>query len=126
MIIGNYNNILHDVVQIMDNNSVVYWSQPDFSYKHRIHLYNVDNKEIGYVQYKVTSEQKDNYVFSCDDSVIDVSSYSYSKDDEGCINILLNNNKIANLKFVDDSIDISFNNNDAIDIMMLYIYSILN
>ena len=29
------------------NDNVVFWSQPDFSYKHRVHIYSNSNDEIG-------------------------------------------------------------------------------
>ena len=52
---------------------VKYWSQPDFAYKSRVHIYDSDDNEIGYVQYKILSIQDGNNCFYKDDKQIDLN-----------------------------------------------------
>lgn len=50
-----------------------YWSQYDFAYKKRVHLYDDKDNEIGYVQYKILSCQNKASLFDKDDNEIDIS-----------------------------------------------------
>lgn len=58
-----------------DNGSVKYWSQKDFAYKKRIHVYDDVNNEIGYVQYKILSIQAGIEVYDRHDNLIDMKAF---------------------------------------------------
>lgn len=69
LILGKRNNIVDE------NDELVYWTQPDFSYKHRVHIYRADNSEVGYVQYKILSIQKDVEYYDYMDNRLEFSNY---------------------------------------------------
>lgn len=50
-----------------------YWSQPDFAYKKRVHIYDNKDNELGYVQYKILSSQDGATYFTNDDKTVDLS-----------------------------------------------------
>lgn len=125
MILKNYKNILANKVEIIDNDNVVFWSQPDFSYKHRVHIYSNSNDEIGYIQYKVTSNQNGNIICYPNDNIADISELSCIKIDDLHIRILDKGSEIGNIEYLGDDIIISINNNDIIDMYILFIYTLL-
>ena len=55
-----------------ENDNLAYWSQPDFSYKQRVHVYDSKDNEIGYVQYKILSIQEKINFFDAFDKPIDM------------------------------------------------------
>lgn len=125
MILKNYKNILANKVEIIDNDNVVFWSQPDFSYKHRVHIYSNSNDEIGYIQYKVTSNQNGNIIFYPNDNIADISELSCIIIDDLHIRILDKGSEIGNIEYLGDDIIISINNSDIINMYILFIYTLL-
>lgn len=74
LIINNNTFALDARNEIMDENgNLKYWSQPDFSYKQRVHVYDNQDNEIGYVQYKILSCQEHINFFDNTDKPIDMS-----------------------------------------------------
>ena len=78
MLIMNIDNFSLNAKNKVFNNDgkLLYWSQPDFAYKNRLHVYDDSDAEIGYIQYKILSSQKENEIYDADDKRIDVSSFS--------------------------------------------------
>ena len=72
--IGNKNLINNE------NGELQYWTQPDFSYKKRLHIYDKNDNEIGYVQYKILSCQEGNGFFSKEDKQINLDEWNYQND----------------------------------------------
>lgn len=95
-----------------DNQEVVFYSQPDFAYKKRLHIYNSNNEEVGYVQYKILSIQNCNELFDASDRKIDVDDIEvvYETNDilvkengEVIMNIINNDNQISvDIKEIED------------------------
>lgn len=101
-----------------------YWSQPDFSYKRRTHLYDSNDNEIGYIQYKVLSIQDRNDVYNKEDKPIlfdgfviknrqSIWNYEIFKDDVLIAHIEENSGKVT----------IEILNEDFVDKCMLFVYS---
>lgn len=53
---------------------ILYWTQYDFSFKKRLHLYK-NNFEIGYVQYDILSSNNCNECFDSNDKKIEYNDY---------------------------------------------------
>lgn len=58
-----------------ENGNIEFWCQPDFAYKMRLHIYDKNNEEIGYVQYKILSIQDGVEYYDSKDNRLDFSSY---------------------------------------------------
>lgn len=74
MLFINIDNFkLDKKTEIVDENgNLQFWSQPDFSYKCRVHVYDKNDNEIGYVQFKIlTIQDKINY-FNKEDKPIEM------------------------------------------------------
>ena len=56
-----------------EKDELQYWSQPDFAYKKRVHIYDNKDNELGYVQYKILSCQDGATFFNKEDKDIDLS-----------------------------------------------------
>lgn len=75
--INNFN--LENRNEIKDEKGEIqYWSQKDFAYKRRVHIYDNSNNEIGYVQYKVLSIQTGIEFYDKTDKQIDMSEFTVS------------------------------------------------
>lgn len=101
---------------IDENGNIKYWCQPDFSYKKRLHVYNSDNNEIGYVQYKVISLQSDVEYFDAADNKLDYSEYTFVEEKDSSFVVLYDGNKIATV--CNDTFEI----NDREDECLLFIF----
>lgn len=81
--------------EVMDlDNNVVYYCQPDFSYKKRLHLLDKKNNRIAYIQYKILSIQNDVEYYTFDDEKIDLSSYEMANIEEDKCSCLMNNSLV--------------------------------
>lgn len=58
-----------------EDGKIEFWCQPDFAYKMRLHVYDKNNDEIGYVQYKILSTQDGVEYYDNKDNKLDLSSY---------------------------------------------------
>lgn len=58
-----------------ENGNIEFWCQPDFAYKMRLHIYDKNNEEIGYVQYKILSIQDGVEYYDSKDNRLDFSNY---------------------------------------------------
>lgn len=58
-----------------ENGNIEFWCQPDFAYKMRLHVYDKNNDEIGYVQYKILSTQDGVEYYDNKDNKLDLNSY---------------------------------------------------
>lgn len=67
--LSNKNEILNE------NGELQFWSQPDFAYKQRVHVYDCLNNEIGYIQFKILSIQDGTSFFDYLDKQIDMSCF---------------------------------------------------
>lgn len=107
-----------------EDGNLKYWSQPDFSYKQRVHIYDSQDNEIGYVQYKILSSQEHINFFDYTDKEIDMSdlmqinkqskwNYQITKDDVIC-----------DVKENDDTVLIDVKDNNLVDKCILFIFSL--
>lgn len=125
MIINGFRNIFNEKVEVLNDDTVVFWSQPDFSYKSRVHIYNCNNTEIGYIQYKTTSTQIGNIVYFSDDEIVDLSSFSIDNQNDSKVSVLINDNIIGYFEYENENVIFSNVDSDFIDVYLLYIYSLL-
>ena len=58
-----------------EDGNIEFWCQPDFAYKMRLHVYDKNNDEIGYVQYKILSTQDGVEYYDNKDNKLDLNSY---------------------------------------------------
>lgn len=98
-----------------------YWSQADFAYKKRVHIYDSNDNELGYVQYKILTSQDGPTFFNKEDKAIDVS-------DLRIIN-KVNNwqyeiENVASIKVDGNKVVIDIKDDSEIDRCLLLIYSI--
>lgn len=108
-----------------ENGSTQYWSQPDFSYKRRVHIYDSENNEIGYVQYKILSSQNEIGFYDKDDKpiILDDLQILYKKD-EWNYSIVKNNNEIVLLEKVDNLVKIEIKDYSEINKCLLKVFSL--
>lgn len=92
-----------------ETGKVQFWTQPDFAYKQRVHIYDCLDNEIGYVQYKVLSIQNGNEIHDKEDKLIDIngfkkvnsqSNWNYEIEYNGAVICCVNEGKI---EIVDNS-----------------------
>lgn len=127
MLIINLDNFsLDSKNEIYDENEKLkYWSQYDFSYKHRVHIYDADDNEIGYVQYRILSTQESAKVFSKEDKEIDLSNISNSEfKDKWNYSIVNDGNVIASVRSDGDKAIIDIMNEQLFNECILYIFSL--
>lgn len=105
-----------------ETGNLQYWTQPDFSYKQRVHIYNSQNNEIGYVQYKILSIQNGNEVFDKHDNPIDLHEYKQNNKTSDW-NYDIEYNGVVIAKIIDGKID--FIDNSNIDSSILFIFSLI-
>ena len=112
--------------EILDENGCIrYWTQYDFSYKHRVHIYDTNDDEIGYVQYKILSIQDSAKIFAKDDKELDLSYLSNIEyKDKWNYTITNNGNVIASVKSNDNKVVIDINDEQLVNECILYIFSL--
>lgn len=107
------------------NGNLQYWSQPDFSYKHRVHIYDKESNEIGYVQYKILSTQDTINYFDKEDKEISISNLTVkNKSGEWDYSIYKDNEQIASLNSKDNKVYIEINNDLEADKCLLLIFGL--
>lgn len=107
---------------INESGEMKFWSQKDFSYKHRIHVYDCSDNEIGYVQFKILSTQSGNELYTKEDKRIDISEYSISDYvDEFTYSIALNNNVVAKIERKNNKAYLEIINNECLNECLLII-----
>ena len=116
------NHIFDSKVNILDkNNNVAYFSQYDFSYKNRVHIYdNLDN-EIGYVQYIIFKNQKDNLIYDKFDSLMEFNNWKIINESNKK-NVYVNEEIVMN---IEDNKQIEILNEDLKDKCILFAYSLI-
>ena len=114
MLYIDFNNFeLNSRYEIKDEDGVVrYWSQSDFAYKQRVHIYDENDNEIGYVQYKILSIQDGVEYYSKDDIKLDLSNYVIDNKDNGDYDIRNNGMVVCSVR--GGQIDIIDNNNECL------------
>lgn len=126
MLIINIDNFDINTKTEMNNGDgeLKYWSQPDFSYKRRTHIYDSRDNEIGYVQYKVLSIQDNNGVFSKEDNPILLDDF-YINNRQSIWNydIFKDNNLIASIEENGGKVIIKILNEDYTEKCLLLVYS---
>ena len=126
MLIINIDNFDINTKTEMNNGDgeLKYWSQPDFSYKRRTHIYDSCDNEIGYVQYKVLSTQDNNSVFSKEDNPILLDDfYINNKQSIWNYDIFKDNNLIASIEENGGKVIIKILNEDYTEKCLLLVYS---
>lgn len=100
LIINVENFALNNKNEILDESGkLIFWTQSDFAYKQRVHVYDSLNSEIGYVQFKVLSIQNGNEIFDSKDKQIDISEFmQVNKDSNWNYDIECKGSIIANIK----------------------------
>lgn len=95
LIISDINSILEKRVDINnESGELLFYSQPDFAYKHRVHIYDNKDEEIGYVQYIILSSQTSNEIYTSQDELLNLSNL---KDDISIKNNVIEVNDECNL-----------------------------
>lgn len=118
---------LKDKNKILDENgNIRFWCQYDFAYKGRSHVYDNKDNEIGYVQFKILSIQKEIGFFDKDDNPIQIDSYEITNQkDEYNFDIKFNDSLIT-IKSEDEKLIIDYDNNIDLNKCILFIVSLLN
>lgn len=103
--------------EILDEtDNVKYWCQPDFAFKGRLHVYDENNDEIGYVQYKILKSQDGVEYYDHKDNKINVDDYCI--DGEGFnLQITKNNSIVLNSKESDEKVMIDCKDNISLLIL---------
>lgn len=105
-----------------EKNELQYWSQPDFAYKKRVHIYDNKDNELGYVQYKILSCQDGSTYFNKEDRDIDLSDLKIiNKKADWQFEI----ENIASVSVDKNMIMIDIVDENKIDKCLLFIYSLL-
>lgn len=119
---------INNKVEIQDiYNSVRYWSQPDFSYKKRVHIYDDKNNEIGYVQYIILSSQDEVLYFDKNNKPIDIKDYKVTKyTSELSYKLEYNESEVASINLVDNVCEIDIFDETHINNCLLKIYGEMN
>ena len=102
-----------------ETGNIKYWSQPDFSYKKRLHVYDSSDKELGYVQYKILSSQKGDELY-IENKKVDIDNINIEKNGENSF-VVKNGNKtiiVANKK--DNLINVDIADDNEKYILLLY------
>ena len=58
-----------------EDGNIKFWCQPDFAFKKRLHVYDENNNEIGYVQYKILKSQEAVEYYDHNNNKLDFSDY---------------------------------------------------
>lgn len=107
-----------------ENGNLVFWSQPDFSYKQRVHVYDAQNEEIGYVQYKILSSQEHINFFDKTDKPIDMSDIKQVNKKTKWEYQLEKDNVICEVKENGSNVIIDIKDNEQINSCILLIFSL--
>lgn len=97
-----------------------YWSQPDFAYKKRVHIYDDKDNEVGYVQYKILSNQSHPIICTKDDNEIDFTDFKIINNDENGKYEIEN---VAVVKNDNKRLLIEIKDNNKTDKCILFIFS---
>lgn len=125
LIINSYKDYLTSKTIITDDEkNEIFWSQPDFSYKHRVHVYDKNNNEIGYVQYAILSSQQTNELYYANDTQMDLSVYDVKELKDSCT-VYRDNNKVMDILCNDNEIVITIDNEDIINDCLLIAFGII-
>lgn len=123
IIVSEINEILNKKIKINnEKGEAVFWSQPDFSYKKRVHIYDRNDNEIGYVQYLITSSQKGNEVYDSFDHFIEFNNFKLVKNVND-YHIYFDEKEIAVCSISDCKIKIELNNEQLLNKIILFLYS---
>lgn len=113
--------------EIVDDNGLLkYWSQYDFSYKRRVHVYDAENNELGYIQYRILSIQEKNDVYDKSDKIIDLSSFKQTEVvDKWNYTVLKDNEIVAYVQTKENKLEIDIKNKEVVDQCLLYVFSLV-
>lgn len=100
-----------------ENGNIEFWCQPDFAYKMRLHVYDKNDDEIGYVQYKILSIQEKVEYYDNEDNKLDLSSYIINGKD---YNYEIIHNDIVVLKSILKEDVIEIDNKDNLSLLILF------
>lgn len=100
-----------------ENGNIEFWCQPDFAYKMRLHVYDKNNDEIGYVQYKILSTQDGVEYYDNKDNKIDLYSYIVNGKD---YNYEITHNGVVVLKSVLKENEIEVDVKDNLSLLILF------
>lgn len=110
-----------------ENGELQYWTQPDFSYKKRVHIYDRNDNEIGYVQYKILLCQDGNNFFSKEDKQIELNDWNYQNEKtEWNYDIYFKDILIANIVEDCSTVKITINDDSYINECLLMIFGKLS
>lgn len=113
--------------EILKEDIIAYWSQPDFAYKRRVHIYDSNNDEIGYVQYKILTCQSGIEYFDKTDKQIDVSDIVVeNKESEYNYELVSNGNVVAKVFKDNNRLNIDIMNDSMINKCLLLVYGLID
>ena len=108
-----------------EKGNIKYWSQPDFSHKHRVHLYDNQDNEIGYVQYKILSSQEHINFFDYTDKEIDMSDLAQINKQSKWNYQITKDGEVCDVKENNGNILIDVKDNNLVDKCILFIFSLV-
>ena len=100
-----------------ENGNIEFWCQPDFAYKMRLHVYDKNNDEIGYVQYKILSTQDGVEYYDNKDNKLDLNSYIVKGKD---YNYEITHNDVVVLKSILKENKIEVDVKDNLSLLILF------
>lgn len=100
-----------------EDGKIEFWCQPDFAYKMRLHVYDKNNDEIGYVQYKVLSIQDGVEYYDNKDNKLDLSSYVVNGEN---YNYEIIHNDVVVLKSILKENEIKVDVKDNLSLLILF------
>lgn len=100
-----------------ENGNIEFWCQPDFAYKMRLHVYDKNNDEIGYVQYKILSTQDGVEYYDNKDNKLDLNSYIVNGKD---YNYEITHNDVVVLKSILKENEIEVDVKDNLSLLILF------
>ena len=109
-----------------ETNNTRYWCQYDFAYKARTHVYDNENNEIGYIQFKVLSIQKGISFFDKDDNPIQMDDIVIINQEDKNNFVLKYCESIVTVTKNDDRLNIDYSENIDLNKCILFIVSLLN
>ena len=125
LIIDNNTFALNAKNEIKDENgNLKYWSQPDFSYKQRVHVYDNQDNEIGYVQYKILSSQEHINFFDYTDKEIDMADLTQINKQSKWNYQIARNDVICEVKEDNNKVLIDIKDSNLVDKCILFIFSL--
>lgn len=118
---------IKNINTICDETGLVkYWSQPDFAYKSRVHIYDSEDNEIGYVQFKILSIQDGINFFDKEDNPIEMKDFKVVNQKDEYNFEIINNDNIVYVNRKEDSLLIKYDKNIDLNRCILFIVSLLN